>query len=213
MPLIYQGTCGECGHETPVMTDGYVAVFTDGAGAGTQAEVAGAVVDGGEKEVAGAGDPQLAVSGQAAESPMKGTGYSRSDLFWQGRHVSVANVVCRRCGTLFQRRRLTAPSAMGCGAGTSLGIVGGIAIGLWTRRILVGVVVAYIAIVGFLMLIGFLGRFYVRTRFSARAGALAAESVCPNCHADDARSIAGANSVKCRACGKEAVEFKVVGVS
>jgi formate dehydrogenase maturation protein FdhE len=58
-----------------------------------------------------------------------------------------------------------------------------------------------------------IARWRVRRRFPARAAALAAESTCPACGADDAAPISRVKSVRCLACGQQSLSFIHAGIS
>ena len=179
MPTLFQGTCGNCGHETPVMLAGYGAVIVDEPVAEPQHEVAGAVLTSeGGGAIATTVDPRFVVLRHPAEDyDLAATGYSWSDLLQQGRYVSVTNVICRECGTVFPRRRLTAPGAAGCMPSLGLGVAVGVAVGCWRRSVFAGLVAWYLVTLGAMILVGSLASLYLRLRFSVRAASLATERV------------------------------------
>jgi hypothetical protein len=124
------------------MSEGCGAVLVDRAIEGPQYEVAGAVITAGsDAAIAGVDDPRFVVLRHPAESfDLAKTGYSWKDLLKQGRFVSVSNVVCRECGTVFPRRRLAVPGASGCMSGLVIGAVAGLLTGVWRRSTFEGVV-------------------------------------------------------------------------
>lgn len=194
---------------------GYGAVVVDEPVPGPQHEVAGAVIaseSGGA--IATTDDPRFVVLRHPAENyDLATTGYSWSDLLKQGRYVSVSNMVCRECGTVFPHRRLTAPGATGCLPSLVLGVAVGLAVGFWRRSVFAGLVVWYLVTFGAMMLVKSMASLYLRLRFSVRAASLAAERACPMCHADNAKSIDRAKWVLCPKCRHETLRFVVAGRS
>lgn len=97
MPTLYQGICSNCGHQTPILSGGYGAVFVDQPAMHRQQEVAGAVVT---SEAAGSmattNDPRFVVLSHPLESSILAkTGYTWMDLLWQGRYVWARCPACR----------------------------------------------------------------------------------------------------------------------
>jgi hypothetical protein len=140
------------------------------------------------------------------------TGYTWNDLFWQGRYISVSNVVCRHCGHLFQHRRLDAGQP-GCSAALALGLASGAAAGFAARNLLIGLIVCYFVGLSMALAVGFIAQRYLRWKFQARAAELAAESNCPACGLNDSASIVGATSAFCPACRQRTLSFKSAGIS
>jgi hypothetical protein len=213
VPTLFQGICSRCGHKTPIMLDGYGAVLVDQPATQEQHEVAGAVITSGDGgAMALTSDPQFVeLSPLCMSSILASTGYSWSDLLWQGRYVAVTNVICRQCGTVFQRSRLAPPGGTGCMTGLAVGVASGVAVGVWRRSFDAGLHV-WCAVTWWVVAVAeFLARLYVRLRFSERAASLAAERACPHCHADDARAFDRAKAVKCPACSTESLRFVVPG--
>jgi hypothetical protein len=108
------------------MTDGYGAVLVDRPVESMQTEIAAACIfSDSAGKLAEAADPRFVVLAHPLENLiLADTGYTWNDLFWQGRYVSVSNVVCRHCGHLFQHRRLDAGQP-GCSAALALGLASG----------------------------------------------------------------------------------------
>lgn len=215
MPTIYRGTCSNCGHQTRVMTAGYGAVIVDRPVENERHQVVGAVLmSDGDDSMAAAGDQRFVVLRHPLESKiLANTGYTWNDLLWQGRYVILKNMICRRCGTVFQHRRLSAPGATGCITGLALGLVAGVAAGIANHNFLAGLAAWYAATYVTELVLQYLAQLYVRRRFSRRAVSLAAERSCPHCHADDATAINGAKEVTCPTCSKKSLTFVVAGIS
>lgn len=215
MPTLFQGICRHCGHQTPPLSKGYGAVFVDQPVAQAQRHVAGAVVASGDgSAMASVDDLRFVVLRHPIEdSDLAKTGYTWHDLLRQGRYVRVTNVICRDCGTLFQRRRLSPPGAFGCITAMTLGVVVGLAAGLWMRSFVLGLLAWYVVATAVSIGAEFCAALYVRLRFRARAKALAAERTCPRCGADNAKTIGSGRSVVCSACCRRSLRFKVAGVS
>lgn len=215
MPSLFQGVCRRCGYKTPVLTEGYFAVLVDEPQSEKQHEVAGAVITDGEGgAMAVAGDPRFVVLRHPIESSdLAGTGYTWSDLLWEGRYIEVTNVVCGQCGTVFQHRRLVAPGQTGCMAALVLGLVTGLSVGIWQHSILLGLFACGRLAVSIGMVTDLLERLYLRRHFSKRNATLAAERACPKCHAEDANAVGHGRRVTCPACSTKAMRFVIVGIS
>jgi hypothetical protein len=194
---------------------GYGAVLVDQPVTEKQYEVAGAVITGGVGcEMASGDDPRFVILSHPAEPKiLAGTGYSRGDLLWQGRYVAARNVVCRRCGTVFPRRRLAAPAATGCLTSLGIGVAGGLLAGVWWGSIFAGFVAWYVVTAAALTVVSTLASLYVRLRYAERAASLAAERFCPTCGADDSVRITEAKSVTCPSCRGQSLRFVMVGIS
>lgn len=198
------------------MSAGYGAVLVDEPVSESQHEVAGAVIfSGSESEpFAAADDPRFVVLRHpGGDYDLARTGYSWSDLLKQGRYVSVINVICRECGTVFPRRRLAAPGGNGCMSSLAIGIAIGIVAGIWCRSFSIGLLTWFSITLGISLLIDCLSSLYIRFRFSTRAASLIAEKWCPTCHADNARSIDRAKDVLCPICRHETLRFVMAGIS
>jgi len=197
------------------MTSRYGAVLVDRPLDRSQTEVAGTcLLSAPAGNVAESADPRFVVLAHPLEFEiLAGTGYTWSDLYRQGRYVLVTNVVCRRCGAVFQKRKLGAPGEPGCTVAILIGLLSGAAAGLRAHRLLVGVLV-FCSIGGATAaLAAWIARWRVRRRFPARAAALAAESSCPACGADDAAPISRVRSVRCPACRQQSLRFIHAGIS
>jgi predicted Zn-ribbon and HTH transcriptional regulator len=215
VPSLYQGVCRNCSHRTAIMTAGYGAVLVDRPLDRSQTEVAGAcLLSAAAGKLAESADPRFVVLAHPLESKiLADTGYTWNDLYRQGRYVLVTNVVCRRCGAVFQKRELGAPGEPGWVVAILIGLLSGTAAGLWAHRLLVGVLV-FCGLGGATgALAGWIARWRVRRRFRARAAALAAESTCPACGADDAAPISRVRSVRCPACRQQSQRFIHAGTS
>jgi hypothetical protein len=197
------------------MPSHYAAVWVDQPIDAPQQQVAGAAMfSSAAHGFATTRDPRFVILRHPAEEhDLERTGYQWKDLIWQGRFVSVRNVICRECGTLFPRRRLAPPGGTGCMTSLMLGIVASLFAAIWFRRIIIAVAIWYAATFGTLLLTGSLASLYIRLRFRARAASLAAERACPNCGADHARTIERAKAIKCSACGNTTMNFSHVGIS
>ena len=159
-------------------------------------------------------DPRLVVLSHPLESTILAkTGYSWSDLFWQGRYVAITNMICRQCGTIFERQRLAPPGNIGCMTSFSSGVVCGVAAGIWARSFLAGVVAWYAVMILVGLVAGSFARLYTRRRFAERAASLAAERACPRCHAEDAVTIERAKTVTCPTCSAQSLRFTMIGKS
>lgn len=215
VPTILQGICRNCGHKTPLLSEGYGAIFVDQSLTHTQHEVAGAVIQAGEAgAMATVDDARFLILRHPVEEPiLRESGYVWSDLLRQGRYVWVTNVVCRECGTIFQRRRLRAPGTFGCTAALVSGLAAGLAVGLWTRSAPLGLLASCAGALAVALIAGAYAAAYLRLRFTARAKAIAAERLCPTCRADNARKLALYRSVVCPICHTRRLRFLPVGVS
>lgn len=215
MPELYRGVCSHCDYRTAIMTGGYGAVLVDQPPDEFQSEVAGACLFSDARgEMAEAADPRFVALAHPLESTiLADTGYTWRDLFWQGRYVSVTNVVCRHCGRTFQKRQLAAPADTGCTTAILIGVTVGIAAGVITRSFVVAFASCFAATCAAASAAMFLADFYIRRRFPQRAAALAAEFSCPACSADDSIEISRARSVRCPACREEKQSFETAGIS
>ncbi|HZN69411.1 MAG TPA: hypothetical protein VFB66_29315 [Tepidisphaeraceae bacterium] len=197
------------------MTAGYGAVLVDEPVAREQGEVAGAVIMNGAEDdtLATVNDPRFVVLTHPIESSaLASTGYGNLDLVREGRYVEVTNVICRRCGTVFPRRRLAAPG-VGCGVGLLPGAAVGVVVGFGSRSFLAGIFTCYV-VAGLVGLVATgMAALYVRRRHRERAAALAAEVQCPTCRSEDAMPIDGAKGVRCSSCGQDALRFVIAGMS
>lgn len=95
----------------------------------------------------------------------------------------------------------------------AVGVAAGIAAGVWKRSVFAGLMTSYLVAFVSLILVSAFASLYIRLRFSARTTSLAAERACPVYHADNAKSIERANSVRCPACHGEALRFSMGGKS
>jgi hypothetical protein len=215
MSAIYQGCCKKCGYATPMVTDGYGAVWVDQPATTEQHEVAGAVLyTQVEAPFATATDSRFVALAHPIEAEcLASTGYTWRDLLWQGRYVRVENVICRECSTVFQVRTLTAPGFSGCVSAVVCGVAAGLTFGIWWRSVLLGSIVWWLTTVAVISVTELLERLYVRCRFASRAAALIEERFCPKCNANDFTSIHRATSIRCPACLNDALTFEMVGIS
>jgi hypothetical protein len=215
MPTVYQGICRDCGYTTSFLSEEYGAVFVDQPVAEAQQELAGAVIMAGNSgPMASIDDHRFVVLRHPGEeSDLRATGYTWRDLLKQGRYVRVTNVICRECGTLFQRRRLAAPNAFGCVTALVLGVIVGLSAGIRMRSISAGFAAWFVGAMVVLIGAEFCAALYVRLRFRTRAKMLAAERTCPGCGADHAKKIGWGRSVACPSCRRCSLRFKVVGIS
>lgn len=209
------GIYSDCGHRTELISAGYGVVIVDKPVEELQSEVAGAVLMSGDDDaMAIVDDPRFVVLRHPVEDlDLADTGYSWSDLLWQGRYVTVSNMICHGCGTVFPRRRLSAPGATGCMPSLMLGVAVGGSFGIWWRSVSVGLITWYAFTFGAVVLMQTLASLYLRLRFSARAASLAAERFCPTCTADNAEKIDRAKRVTCPKCRHETLTFVMAGVS
>jgi hypothetical protein len=220
MPPIYQGVCDKCGHKTAVMMNGYGAVFVDQPVSGIQHPTAGAVVVSDSSEslavgsLEGVEDPRFVVLAHPCESSiLASTGFSWSDLLWQGRFVLVTNVICRQCGGVFPKRQLGAPGTAGGLTAIIVGAIIGVAVGIAQRSFFWAFIAFLGAAVVLLLVFERTAIWYVRWRYHSRAAALAAESRCPICGTDDSVIISLAKGVKCPTCKRESLSVEIAGMS
>jgi hypothetical protein len=199
------------------MTPSYGAVLVDQPIDRDQFEVAGAVISSkGTGRIASCDDPRFAVLSHPIESYiLEGLGYRWEDLLWQGRYIAVTNVLCRRCGTIYPRRRLAAPGGFGCTTMLWAGVASGLAAGLWKRSLPFGLAAGFLAVALAATIFEWIAQRYNRRHFSARDAALRAERACPTCHADDAKAIfrIWISPVMCPSCRVVALRFRIVGKS
>ena len=195
----------------------YGAVLVNDAAPDRQPEVAGVAPSGAGREgdkLAAVDDRRFLVLAHPGESRiLESAGFTWDEVFRQGRYVAVDNVVCRRCGTAFPRRRLAAPNGAGCLPSLLTGAAVGVGVGSCLHSAIAGLVAGWAGLFVVLHLVDFRRERYLRQRFPARRASLAAERRCPTCSADDARSIDGARSIPCPSCRAPALRFRPVGIS
>ena len=87
-------------------------------------------------------------------------------------------VVCRGCGTVYDRRELTTtPGAAGCLVGLVIGVGAGVIAGLWARRASVGLAVGWMILTA----LSLVARLLLHLRYGERARLLARPVGCPRC--------------------------------
>jgi hypothetical protein len=200
---------------TPIVVGGYGAVLTDQPNTTPQPEVVGAVVTSETtSEFARINDSRFLILSHPAELfILEEAGFTWWDLLCQGRYVSTTNVVCRRCGMTFPRRRLEAPAGIGCNFAIVVGLFAGIIFGLWRQSFVVWLIAWYLTTVAMVFSTQWLATAYVRRFFAQRVRELDSERYCPECHVDDSQPIAQAKSVTCPTCSQKTLFFDVVGDS
>jgi hypothetical protein len=220
VPTILRGICKRCGHETASCTPGYSAVLVD--------DLYGPQETGGQPTVlpyAGAGMPgtgvRLVILAHPGESwILQSTGYTFSDLLWQGRYAWATEVVCRRCGNVFPRWRLKAPPGIGCLWPVVAALCGAAAVALALRRFEPSLWIILAVIVGWgfgmitAIVIEAVAWCYLRSRFRDCMKTIAAQRTCPSCGADDAvRVTRPFLRVTCPGCRQKALRFRIWGIS
>src|SRR5262245_618214 len=106
MPTLYRGICSQCQFETPIMTSHYGAIWIGSlVDRPPQSAIVGAVIlRPSRSQLAADDDPRFLILAHPAERAiLDSTGLSWSDVDRKGRFVSVTNVICQQCGTVFPR--------------------------------------------------------------------------------------------------------------
>lgn len=213
MPTLYQGICSECGHKTAIMPEWYGAVLLDEPVTKLQGQVAGATLHV-QGAIAEATDDRLLVLAHPIEdSILSTTGYSWSDLVWQGRYVVVSNVACRDCGNVFSIRRLGVPGAVGCLPALLVGSACGIAIWMSKGSVADGLITGFVVLFVALLILELAAGLFVKYRHAARANALASEKQCPVCQSVNAIRINRTKKTPCPACHRRSQTFHLAGIS
>jgi hypothetical protein len=201
------------------MCDWYSAVFVGAGGPESQAEFLGACLTSAKSAAfAETKDERFVVLSHPCEDEiLQRTGYTWKDLLWQGRYVSVTNVICRCCGTIFPTRRLGVPASVGCGAslciGACIGAVTGLTIWAVTQNFLWGFGGWYVSTLLMAMIAEKGALALARWRFADRDRLLRAESHCPACKSDSRATIDSAEEVICPQCHTTSLTFSMVGIS
>lgn len=216
MPTIYQGHCASCGYGSAIFPAGYGAVFVDEPPAEPSSSlILGAVLIGPASgaEFAAQDDPRLVVlAHQGEQDILEETGYTWWGLAWSGRYVEARRVVSPSCGRIFDVRKLACPPGLGCMVGSALGLVAGVAAGIWEGSFCFGGAagLAVVLVCNGLASLG--ASAYLRLRFRARA--LAGPNRCPGCGADKYVGVEGCrDSFPCPQCGERSMRMQSVGTS
>lgn len=215
MPAILQARCAACNHESKLFSAGYAAIWLDEAPREPASTLAGAVLTAstGDADVAKVADGRLVTLAHPGESAiLRKHGYTVDTLALAGRLVSVSVMICRRCGTMYERRRLDFGGAAGCMSSLVLGVVAvvlGWFFGAGPWAFFVGLLSVYLTLGAF----DLFGRLYIRLRFRERAEMVAAEKDCPKCGSDDAVSVNSRGPFPCPACHERHFTIEMVGRS
>jgi predicted Zn-ribbon and HTH transcriptional regulator len=218
MPVIFQARCGRCGFHSDIFPAQYGAVWVDEPLAeGASGLLAGAVLDDAARgsRLAEQPDPRLVVLAHPIEDQiLKNLGYTWWSAGWSGRYVSVHRVVCRDCGTIFDRRRLAVPGTVGCGPGCVIGLVAGLAFWLVDGSACQGLMAGYLTALVFTWAAQLLTSMAVSRRHRDRAREIAGPKSCPRC---GSRNHVGTErqpqELPCPACGEREYTVRAVGKS
>jgi hypothetical protein len=195
---------------------GYGAVFLDESQERGSYLVAGACVstDVGEAELARQNNSHLVVLAHPCESAiLNSLGFSWTTLAWVGRFVQVHRVVCAKCGTFVDLRKLTAPPAAGCMLGLVVGLASEVLWGLWTDDACVGFATWIGVTVVTHVILSMLAYYYVRLRFRVRASSIDGPSCCPNCLSEEFVRIPRRGMLPCPECGNRTMRIWTAGKS
>ena len=102
MPIIYETTCSACGYVSPEQSEGYLAVIMDEPSLSMHVHP---------------DDPRIVVLGHPCEDMiLEELGYTFETAGRGGRLLYFRNVVCRKCGTMYEIRRLgtASPGCFAC---------------------------------------------------------------------------------------------------
>lgn len=222
MPTVYEGRCDRCAYSTGIFPAEYGAVFVDKPlmgelGALANSLLAGAVLfeDPGEDPLLRQGDPRfVALAHPLEDAILKEAGYTWAGCWLAGRYVRVIPVVCRSCGTFFERCSLSCPGALGCLPGLLLGLIAGVIVGVWERDFCLGLSTAATAAVLLEFLLLAAGGPLIRLCYADRARSIARNRACPNC---GGRPCASAQSwstrLPCPRCSEGIQTIRTAGIS
>lgn len=214
MAAICQGICGKCGYASESVPDHSVAVLIDLDRASRLTGLSLRCVSDDTGELAAVENLRLLhLPHPIEESILTSAGLTLEEVSKQGRFVSVTPVVCRRCGTVFDARRLIAASGLsGCIVGAVIAF--GVLVGLsWsTGRLELALPAASAVLMSFVAIWEFFERWGLR-RYRTRAAALARPATCPNCKSPSIQRVKKSRPVTCPSCGQRSMKFKMVGIS
>ena len=215
IPSVLQARCAACNHESEVFSAGYGAIWLDEAPSKPASTLAGAVLTAstGDADVATVADGHLVPLAHPAEwDILREHGYTFDTVALAGRHVSVSRMICRRCGTMFERRRLDFGGAAGCMPGLVLGVVAIVLawyFGAGPWAFLVGMLAVYLTWGA----VALFGHLHIRLRFHERAQMVATDKDCPKCGSSDAVTVNSRGPFPCPECGEPQLGIDMVGMS
>jgi ribosomal protein L37AE/L43A len=197
MPLVFHAACADCGYEAADLSPGGFAVLVPDAETDSP-------------PILGRHHPP--VLHPFAPFVLDEFGLSFATAAWGGQLVERETVVCRECGRVFERRRLTAAgAAVGCGG--CLAIAGGafavaVVVGLVTGNPFVGAGAGAVVAVAAGAVAEFGASAFVRRRFRERAATVDTPRTCPDCGGRRvARVGSNGGPFPCPACGRRAVRI------
>lgn len=199
MPLVFHAACADCGYESPALSPGGFAVL---------------VPDTDEPTPPILGRRHPPVLHPFAPYVLDEFGLTFASAAWGGQLVEFETVVCRDCGRVFERRRLTAGgAAIGCAgcltlaaAAAVVAVVVAIAVG----NPFVGLGVGAVAAVAVAAVIECGASGIVRRRYRDRVGQVDTPRTCPDCGGRRCSRVgSGGGPFPCPSCGHRAV--RIVG--
>lgn len=198
MPTVYQGTCTACGYEGRPVTAGGPCLL---------------VTDADEDRRRRAGEPVPVLLHPLVPSVLDEFGLSFALAAWGGRLVEVRRVVCRDCGRVYDRRRLTAGGVpVGCGGCLGIAAVGGVvavATGAAAGNPFVGLAAGGLAGASLLAGVELGASAIVRRRFRYRAAAVRTPPGCPDCGGRHVTPVDRTRGpVPCPQCGSRTLRFQ-----
>ena len=216
MPPVYQASCFNCKYQSTVFPAGYGAVLVDEPLAGAPKSFLAGMVGFGDKqpEMSVSTTPNLVVLAHPIESAiLESTGHTWKSLMLEGRHVTVQLLVCADCGALYERKKLTAPFAIGCLPTIAVGVVSGFTLWLYLSSIIIGIFVGYMTIFMVALTVHALSNLYTRLRFRERIRILEANKTCPSCYSPSFYIIPTKKVVPCPACKAKSLQIQMIGIS
>src|SRR5687767_6804917 len=221
MGLIFQGICGRCGSRAGLGTPVRLAVFVDGAIEGAERKIEDRVVWRRQASVGVSEGVNLVELSHPIEGAiMDQHGFTWEQLRREGRFVKIYTVICRRCGKVFEKRKLEAMSPWGCLWPMVIGLVCGVVAGVvvWMLSggpgaLMAGAVVWFAVFAAVDGVGEWLGRRHLRKHFVERAKLVAGRPECPVCGVDDSVGIDRVGMAVCTLCGERAMKEKAVAIS
>jgi len=214
LAAIYQGTCKHCGYKSSADANGALAVLIERDHAALEVPFNKRLVSYDTGDLAAAESLCLLVLAHPLEdSILHSTGLAFGEASRNGRLVSLQSVVCRTCGTTFNRRKLIARTgAAGCFPWLTVCLIAGFTAGYWARSFWIGLGALYCALLVSWAVDPAMQWWWLR-HFRERAKLLARPCSCPSCGSDSVQSVTRSNPVACHSCRQKSMTFKMVGIS
>jgi len=211
---IFQGICSNCHHESAVVADGSMAILINRDDPALRIPLNEKLVSNDIGELpTGDNFCLLELAHPLEDSILHSTGISFPEASYGGRLVLLTSVVCRKCGTVYNRRRLTVRTGS---AGCLIALAAFFSVsplaGLWLQSFWVGLASGY-AVLMLVSACDQLVAWLFLQRFRNRAKALALPANCPKCGSTSAQSVTRSRRVPCPECGQFSVRFRMTAIS